>query len=239
MLRYDVKKIWSSNPQTIKKELAGLVSHKLPLSVCRKGCPPRRVRIRALEKNKETPDLLIHKEKPFRCGGDRCLVLYTPFNRPTLGFKTKIIRESERHLHLAFPEEIFVIERRQLPRIKVKDPSMVTFLLDGGTVPKSSRLNNIGTGGAKFSGRFGLKEGDEIGPLTFTVFTGVQTDPESFTVERARVIKTRQRSDGEETYRVVFSKETPPEDRLEHFVYSNATTDKGRKSGKKAVHFPD
>jgi len=217
-----MKKIWSGDPRTIRQELTSLVCHKLPLSVCRKGCPPRRVRVRAVEKNKETPDLLLYKETEFHCGSNSCLVLYTPFNRPTLGFHARIVRETKKHLQVAFPDEIFVVERRRLPRIKVREPSSVTFLLQGGTVPKSSRLKNLGCGGAKFSGRFGLKEGDLIGPLTFTVFLTGANKPESFTVNEARVIKAHQRPDGDETYRVVFTDNKDPEHRLVHFVYSNS-----------------
>lgn len=215
-----MKKSLTETPKEIRTELISLIKNKTALTMCQKNSAPRKIRIKALEKNKDQPNLLLAKTKTFNANADEaCVLFYTPFNKPMHGLTVSVIKESNNHLEVDFPNEIFLVERRRFPRISTSGNSLVTFVLKGGTVTKRGQVLDVSKEGARFKCGCGMRKNDIIGPLTFTLRMKFSEMEEVVVVTEARVVRVSYCQDGEEKYSLHFNAGDADQNRLEHYIY--------------------
>lgn len=157
--------------QDITQELAILLKKKTPLSFYQQCNPMQPVLLRGVDLKHEPPLVVILKKNGFQAEEGSCCLLFRPDGQIPRGFNGTILKQSEHHLGVSLPTEIFQIQRRKCGRYRTPPPSKVVFTLKEGQRLHNGRVVDISCEGAKLAGFFPpkLEKDMEIGPLSFTL----------------------------------------------------------------------
>jgi hypothetical protein len=109
--------------QDITTELALLLKNKTPLNFYQQSIPVQPALIRGVDLKHEPPLVVILKKSDFQAEeGGGCL-LYRPNGQVSRVFNGTILKQSEHHLGILLPAEIFRLQRRKSGRCSTPPPS--------------------------------------------------------------------------------------------------------------------
>lgn len=155
----------------IKQELITILNRQIPLSFYQQSNLVQPVQIRGVDLKHEPPLVVIRKKNEFRAEDGTCCLFYRPDGLIPRGFNGTIIKQSEHHLGIALPMEIFQIERRKCDRFSTPPPSKAVFTLKGSQRLHNGQVTDVSSKGAKLVGLLPpkLEKDMVIGPLSFTL----------------------------------------------------------------------
>ncbi|MDA8164291.1 MAG: PilZ domain-containing protein [Desulfobacteraceae bacterium] len=160
-----------TNTQHITQELAALLKSKISLNFYQQNNSVQPVLVRGIDLKHEPPLVVLLKKNGFRAEEGGCCLLYRTEAQIPRGFNGTIIKQSEHHLGIPLPEEIFQIQRRKCGRYSTPPPSKVVFTLKDAQRLHNGRVVDISCEGAKLAGLFPpkLEKDLVIGPLSFSL----------------------------------------------------------------------
>jgi c-di-GMP-binding flagellar brake protein YcgR len=224
-----MKKSWTTVAAEIKRELIFLISRHTPLTFCQHGGRAIKAHLHDIA-SKEDNLLVLDFDQNCKLLEGQAIIFYQVPQQPLQGFETNIIREENDKLLVAFPDEIFRVERRRLSRIKTLGNSMVSFMIDGKTQLASCNVKDISVEGAQLISKSRYEKESKLSPLTFNLGMRYEAFEKVVIVSEATIVRITERKDGLLEYGVHFNAGNADQDKLEQYILIRSKEDRDLES---------
>ncbi len=142
--------------------------------------------------------MVLEKPLGFVVSGEAFFVFYRRPGQTLLrGFQGYIIQSGKDFFLVSFPTELFKVQRRKHPRVSTPLPSSFSMSPARSRRIVHGDVRNVSREGVLLQGdMLGLERGQEISPLTLTLYLkNGKIDPQVAVVSRARVVRLEHEGD--------------------------------------------
>lgn len=180
---------WTTETETIRNELNLLRTSRTQLAFLQEAAPPQLAIIKATQQVKDLEVLIVQQAKEVENLSDECLFFYRPQGAALRGFRCQPLRKINKLLGLKFPTEIFLVERRQHPRLTTPESALAVFSIANRQRPLKTTVRNLSQQGARLLGQGGPhpRVGTTITPLTLSLYSGKNNQSE-FRIQMAEAL---------------------------------------------------
>lgn len=213
-----MKKTLTTDRERIWRELASLSGQRLTLTLFQPKSAPQQVRIETIENSGTVKLVVLVKLAAFQPVEAPVIVIHPQHKKATLGFQADILKNTDSHLVVSFPSELFEIERRQFPRFDPERESSVSFVTRDGQRVRKARVKDISREGARIAGPFLLNKEDIIPNLTFSLRLPYSHLETIMTVSDARVARIITLKTGETEYGLFFKATGHDQEKLKDYL---------------------
>lgn len=199
-----MKKILTTDRERIWRELASLKGQRLTLNLFQPKSVPQKIRIETIETAGAVKMVVLAKLAPFTPVAAPVIIIHPQHKKATLGFQADILKDTDNHLIVSFPSELFEVERRRFQRFDPERESSVSFVTRDGQRVRKARIKDISQEGARIAGPFMLNKEDIIPNLTFSLRLPYSHMETIMTVSNAKVARIITLKTGETEYGLFF-----------------------------------
>lgn len=217
-----MRKLWTTDPETIQQELELVITDKVPFNLFQHGQPARNLIAHEITEKDQIKHIIFTKLAPFSVAEKMCYLVYQRPGDMMRGFNGPSKRESDLLLAVPLPTEIFQIQRRKLPRFVTPGNSKASIALDYAKMPNTAAVKDISQEGARLSGTLSprIRKNDVIGPISFTLCLQLASLAiDTFTVPKATVAWVRENEEGNHReIGITFKLSGSAQMTLEHYI---------------------
>lgn len=216
-----MRKLWTTDLETIQQELELVISDKVPFNLFQHGQPARNLIAHEITEKDSIKHIIFTKLAPFTVTEKMCYLVYQRPGEMMRGFNGPSKRESDLLLAVPLPNEIFHIQRRKFARFDTPGNSKASIALDYAKLPNSASVTNVSLEGARMVGKLSsrIRKSDKIGPISFTLCLQLASLAiDTFTVPSATVAWVNEREDRTREIGISFKLTGAAKMTLDHYL---------------------
>lgn len=188
-----MKRAWLEYNDDIGEEIRLLFQEEVALTFCQHGGMALLSSIREIipRAGKETL-IVLRNPEDFALNDEGFFIFYRRPGQTLLrGFQGYIVQEGDDFFIISFPREIYKVQRRHHPRVFTPPPSSFSMSPSRSRRLLFGKVKNFSREGVLVEGDLaGLERGQEISPLSLTLYLGnQQMEPVTVVIARARILR--------------------------------------------------
>lgn len=216
---------WTTEAETIRAEINLLRTHRTPLAFLQEAENPQLAIIKATHQAKEMEVLIVQQATEVENLTNECLFFYRPQGAALRGFRCQPLHKINKLLGLKFPTEIFLVERRQYPRVPTPESAMAVFSFANRQRPLKSTVRNLSLEGARLLGQGATpaRVGTTITPLTVSLYSGKNNQSEfRIHIAEALVVWCKKEEKNGQEFAISFQLTGSERQHLENYLATRA-----------------